>query len=109
MAESKKPTKPADPDLSRFEGQSLFRVSAGLAEAVNERVGVPLVTRSVLVDSVQVGILGKDGVRRVLPTLKVGKTLWSSVDVYLSFARECARADEEFVASRPSKTDEGDE
>lgn len=103
MAESKEPTKPVEPDLSRFEGHPLFRVSAGLAEAINERVGVPLVTRSVLVDSVQVGILGKDGIRRVLPTLKVGKTLWSSVECYLVFARECARADEEFVSKRPAK------
>ena len=101
------PKKPLDPNLLPFEGHELFRVSEGLAEAINDRVKTKLVTRSVLVDSVQVGILGKDGIRRVLPTLKVGKALWSSVETYLAFARECARADEEFVAKRAPK--DGDE
>lgn len=83
--------------------QSMHRVSNGLAEAVNMCFRNPqylVVTKSVCVDSVQCGILGKDGVRRVLPTLKIGKALWSSVECYLAFARECARADEQIVAAR---------
>lgn len=81
--------------------QVLYRVSDGLAEAVNELLRTPgAVTRSVVVDSVQRGILGKDGVRRVLPTLKIGKGLWSSPECYLAFARACARADAEVVAAR---------
>lgn len=87
-------------NLYPFEGHALYRVSDGLAEAINDHVGAPIVTRSVVVDSVRDGILGKDGVRRVLPHLKMGKALWSSVEVYLAFARECARADERVVASR---------
>lgn len=87
-------------NLYPFEGHALYRVSDGLAEAINEHVGAAIVTRSVCVDSVQTGILGKDGVRRVLPVLKFGKALWSSVEVYLAFARDCARADAAVVASR---------
>lgn len=84
----------------QFEGQALYRVSDGLAEAINEHVGAAIVTRSVVVDSVQCGVLGKDGVRRVLPVLKFGKALWSSVETYLAFAQDCARADAAVVAAR---------
>jgi hypothetical protein len=89
----------------QFEGHSVYRVSDGLAEAINATVPGLAITRSVVVDSVARGILGKDGVRRVLPTLKVGKALYSSVEVYLAFARECARADEKVVANRPAKAE----
>ena len=92
--------KPMSQNLYPFEGQTLHRVGPDLVAAVNEKAGAQVVTASSLRDAIQVGLVTRAGRRMVLPSLRIGKARFCSVEAVLDFGAAVARADAEAVAQR---------
>lgn len=87
-------------NLYPFEGHSLLRVGPDLVAAVNEKAGAVILTESSLRDSIQVGLVTRSGRKMVLPTIRLGKARYSSVEAVLEFGAAVARADAEVVVQR---------
>ena len=91
-----------------FEGQPMFQVTAPeFRVAINQRLGGEIVKPNTIRNAIQLGNLTKGGERVVLPTLRIGRENWCSVECFLAYSAFLARADAEVVANRAPN--EGDE